>query len=63
MLVARDGQDVADHMQALTSERARAIGEAARLRILADHTYALRAQEADALFTGLVAARRERSAA
>ena len=29
VLVARDGQDVAEHVRALTPERARAIGEAA----------------------------------
>ncbi len=39
ILVARDGRDVADHLRGLTPERARAIGEAARARILADHTY------------------------
>ncbi len=32
VLVARDGQDVADHVAALTPERARAIGDAARAR-------------------------------
>lgn len=45
VLVARDGADVAAHLTALTPERARAIGEAARERILAGHTYALRAAE------------------
>ena len=50
VLVARDGQDVADHMAALTPERARAIGEAARARVLAEHTYALRGAQVDALF-------------
>jgi spore maturation protein CgeB len=34
VLVARDGQDVAEHMRALTPERARAIGMAGRARIL-----------------------------
>ncbi len=63
VLVARDGQDVAAHMAELTPERARAIGEAARRRILADHTYALRGAEVDALLATLAAARRERSAA
>ena len=50
MLVARDGQDIADHLAALTPERARAIGRAALARVRADHTYALRGAEADALF-------------
>ena len=63
VLVARDGQEVADHLAALTPEQARAIGEAARRRVLAEHTYARRADEADALFRRTLAARRERSAA
>ena len=50
VLVARDGQDVADHLKALTPERARAIGQAARARIVAGHTYAQRAVRVDALF-------------
>ena len=50
VLVARDGQDVADHLAALTPERARAIGQAALSRVLAEHTYALRGRQVDALF-------------
>jgi len=50
VLVARDGQDVAAHLDALTTERARAIGEAARQRVLAEHTYHLRAEQVDRLF-------------
>jgi spore maturation protein CgeB len=49
VLVARDGQDVADHLAALTPERARAIGRAALDRVLAEHTYELRAAEVDAV--------------
>ena len=49
VLVARDGRDVAAHLAQLTPERAREIGEAARQRILRDHTYALRARAVDAL--------------
>ena len=63
VLVARDGQDVAEHLRTLTPERARAIGEAARARIIAEHTYARRAVEADALFRTALAAKRERTAA
>jgi spore maturation protein CgeB len=63
VLVARDGQDVAEHLGALTPERARAIGEAARQRLLGEHTYARRAAEADQLFRREAAARRERSLA
>jgi spore maturation protein CgeB len=49
VLVARDGQDVAEHVQSLTEERARAIGEAARARILAEHTYDRRGVQVDAM--------------
>jgi spore maturation protein CgeB len=50
VLVARDGQDVAEHLAALTPERAQAIGQAALRRVLAEHTYDLRGAEVDALF-------------
>jgi spore maturation protein CgeB len=50
VLVARDGQDVADHLATLTPERARTIGQAALRRVLAEHTYALRGTQVDALF-------------
>ncbi|MFN3943706.1 MAG: glycosyltransferase [Allosphingosinicella sp.] len=61
VLVARDGQDVADHVAALTPERAKAIGEAALSRVLAEHSYAHRGAQVDAIFKA--AARPERSAA
>lgn len=61
VLVARDGQDVADHVAALTPERARAIGAAALRRILAEHTYAHRGAEVDALWKRVL--QPERSAA
>jgi spore maturation protein CgeB len=63
VLVARDGQDVAEHLAALTPDRARAIGEAARQRIAAEHTYARRASEVDGLLRREAAAKRERSLA
>lgn len=63
VLVARDGRDVAEHLAALTPDRARSIGEAARQRILAEHTYARRAAEVDALLREQAAAKRERSLA
>jgi spore maturation protein CgeB len=63
VLVARDGQDVVEHLRTLTRDRAAAIGEAGRRRVLADHTYALRAAEADALFRNALAVRSERTAA
>jgi len=59
VLVARDGRDVADHLAALTPERATAIGQAALARVLAEHTYDLRADQVDALFRDRAAARRE----
>jgi spore maturation protein CgeB len=55
VLVARDGQDVADHLAALTPGRAKAIGEAALARVLAEHTYALRGDQVDALFRARMA--------
>ena len=58
VLVARDGADVADHLAALTPQRARAIGEAARARITAEHTYARRGAEVDALLRTEAARRR-----
>jgi spore maturation protein CgeB len=49
ILVARDGQDVAEHVASLTPERARAIGQAALRRVLADHSYTLRGAQVDAI--------------
>ena len=49
VLVARDGQDVAAHLARLTPARAQAIGQAARARVLAGHTYAQRAVIVDRL--------------
>uniref|UniRef100_Q022V2 Spore protein YkvP/CgeB glycosyl transferase-like domain-containing protein n=1 Tax=Solibacter usitatus (strain Ellin6076) TaxID=234267 RepID=Q022V2_SOLUE len=43
ILVARDGDEVADLLKGLTAERARAIGKAALRRVLAAHTYSNRA--------------------
>ncbi len=53
VLVARDGQDVADLLAGLTPERARAIGRAALERVLAEHTYELRAETVDAVLRPL----------
>ena len=53
VLVARDGQDVAEHLATLTPERAEAIGQAALARVLRDHTYDLRGAEVDALLRRL----------
>jgi spore maturation protein CgeB len=51
VLVARDGQDVAEHLSELTQDRARAIGQAALARVLAEHTYELRAVEVDRILS------------
>jgi spore maturation protein CgeB len=49
VLVAADGAGVAEHVKALTADRAAAIGRAARRRLLAEHTYAHRAAQVEAL--------------
>jgi len=58
ILVAHNGEDVAQHLRALTPERARAIGAAARRRILRDHTYEKRGAEVDAILKDMRMARR-----
>jgi spore maturation protein CgeB len=50
ILLARSGQEVAALLKDLTPDRARAIGGRARARVLAQHTYALRAREVESLF-------------
>jgi len=49
VLVARDGAQVAAYIEALTPEQARAIGERARARVLAAHTYEHRAAQFEAV--------------
>ena len=61
VLVARDGQDVADCLAGLTPDRARAIGQAALARVLAEHTYELRAVEVDEALRPLLEQDRTRS--
>ncbi len=48
VLVARSGEEVAEHLRRLTLEDARRIGQAALRRVLAEHTYAHRAVEVEA---------------
>jgi spore maturation protein CgeB len=50
VLVARDGQDVAEHMRTLTPDRAGEIGQAALRRTLAENTYTHRGEQVDALW-------------
>jgi spore maturation protein CgeB len=52
ILIARDGDGVADQLARLSDARARAIGLAAQRRILADHTYRHRALEVEAVLEG-----------
>lgn len=59
VLVARDGQDVAEHLAALTPARARAIGAAALERVRREHTYELRAGVVERELHRLAQARRE----
>ena len=47
VLVAADGEEVAAIVETLTPARARAVGAAARKRVLAEHTYARRALEVE----------------
>ena len=61
ILVARDGQDVAEHLRVLSPERARAIGERARARILAHHTYDRRAALLEQVLADAVTVRRARA--
>ena len=49
VLVADSGKDVAEHVLGIDSVRARRIGAAAKQRICAEHTYAHRAMQVDAL--------------
>jgi spore maturation protein CgeB len=56
VLVAASGEEVAELVAALTPERARRLGAAARARVLAEHTYAHRAEQVDAILRGVVAA-------
>jgi spore maturation protein CgeB len=58
VLVARDGNDVVDILSSLTREKADAIGDAAMRRVLSEHTYADRAELADAIFRRHVEMRR-----
>jgi spore maturation protein CgeB len=52
VLVAHSGAEVAEQLARLTPASARAIGQAARARIMASHTYTHRAAEVAALLQG-----------
>jgi spore maturation protein CgeB len=53
VLCAEDGDQVASILEFLEPEHAAAIGQAARERVLAEHTYAHRAAQFDAVIQGL----------
>jgi spore maturation protein CgeB len=59
-LTARDSDEVVKHLCALTPEQARLIGQAARQRTLAEHTYASRAAQVEALLYATCHALQER---
>ena len=52
LLVAAHAEEVAAHVETLDPARARRIGEAARQRVLREHTYAHRAAELECLLEG-----------
>lgn len=52
VLIARDAGEVVEQLRALTPERARRIGNAARRRVLAQHTYGLRAELVEDVLEG-----------
>ena len=56
VLVASSGAEVAEHLRALLPDRARSIGKAALSRVLAEHTYAHRAEKLEAILDARVAA-------
>jgi spore maturation protein CgeB len=62
VLVGHDGEEVAAHLDELTGERARRIGQAALARVRAEHTYAHRAAEVEALLQGREAKAQRRKA-
>jgi spore maturation protein CgeB len=55
ILVAHNGEDVADLLRFLTPERARELGRNAYRRVLAEHTYAHRAAQVEAVIEGKAA--------
>ena len=52
VLVAENGEQVAQHVRNLDATTARAVGRAAYRRVLAEHTYAHRAAQLEALLLG-----------
>jgi spore maturation protein CgeB len=52
VLVAGNGDEVVEHLQRLTPQRAREIGRAAYARVLAEHTYSHRADQLEKILEG-----------
>ena len=52
VLIARDGAEVVAHLESLTPQRARRLGEAARRRTLAHNTYKHRVEQLEAVLAG-----------
>ena len=52
VLVAQNGEEVAEHLQHLSPERASNIGHAARRRVLSEHTYQHRGKQVDGILSG-----------
>jgi len=52
VLVAHDGDEVAQHVRTLEASHAREIGQAAYRRVLSEHTYAHRAAQLDEVLQG-----------
>jgi spore maturation protein CgeB len=59
ILIAKDGTQVAEMIRTVSDERAREIGEAARKRVLAEHTYTHRALQVDAVLRNLAKEREQ----
>ncbi len=57
VLVAESGEDVARLLDGLARRRAEEIGRAGRARVMAEHTYARRAEQVDGIFRSLRQAR------
>ena len=52
ILVAASAEEIVAYLRQVSRQQARAIGEAMRARALRDHTYALRAEQVDAVLQG-----------
>lgn len=55
ILVARSGSEVAQMIREITPDRARAVGHAARRRVLADHTYSQRGKLVESALQNVLA--------